>query len=980
MSNNSRLDKIKERKETIEAMFNAKRDADATTAKVFNAQMGQPEESSAGSTVLEEIKKLKTYAERATALRQRRIDLLEDARINFEKNIPVLSAEKTKAIIPKVAPTEENYWAEPTIQLINRLSKQVQDGRTVVEELTKAKEEIDRLEGLLKEKLDATNDVVTKDNIRLKDENGKLKEEIEGLNKENKTIKSEKQKLQSKNQSVNEANSRLTGQIGEKTGENERLQGQIADIKTKIIESENIIETIRKENAGLKTQLENEIKTNVKLIKNNEELKTKQNEIEQLMVKIKGDNEQITQENNSQKSQIDSQTTQITNLRDDFRKQNDETIMEKAKMKIMQDAEKSLMTQQFKQKLDQAIADLTKNKDSSSAELTKQISDLQQQISDLNAKIKSCEEDLAKSKEEKDNINTDRQQQIEKCREDLEKCNTEKMDLQQQNALLNTTMDETHALCEEAKRVCATQTQENIKLQANNALLNASNDELLTQLQLAHKHCEEAKQACEIRVAENDALRTQIAKYTSENDALRTQLDEARNLCDQAKQMCDLGLAECNRQKAELEEKNRDCEEAKQALMELIKKLEATVEENNKRITTINKTIEDANAKITELTHTNAEGTAVLEQKIVDLGEEKSRIEQLNAVLNTHIDALKEVNANLQTQLDNLQKTYESATTELEMAKASNADIESLVEIQKKQIAVSAEKEKQVEKQFMIDKCFIDNSMESLNWQRWEDARNFFMDKYGETGKKYVTEVDINAIRDADTLEYCLQNFRLLNGVLLTKLQETDNLSVEPACMQNLVSIIIKYLESQKQIEEFGEKMSGLSSMETNYATLKKEIEELKLEKQATAGENIKNKEEIEKFNAELAILQENLDTFNNEKEKVHFAQQNTIDSLNQQLVSMKTDLANARTKFDGEISALQKDIYKQIVKNKKIIEINQQLSQTNQYLTKYKNTVYAENIELARQIVDATESLNTLNNKIELVQNQMNDYVTKLS
>ena len=132
------------------------------------------------------------------------------------------------------------------------------------------------------------------------------------------------------------------------------------------------------------------------------------------MVKIKGDNEQITKKNISQESQIDSQTTQITNLRDDFRKQNDETIMEKAKMKIMQDAEKSLMTQQFKQKLDQAIADLTKNKDSSSAELTKQIADLQQQISDLNAKIKSCEE-------EKDNINTDLQQQIEKCHKNRRK-------------------------------------------------------------------------------------------------------------------------------------------------------------------------------------------------------------------------------------------------------------------------------------------------------------------------------------------------------------------------------------------------------------------------------------------------------------------------------------------------------------------------------------------------------------------------------
>jgi chromosome segregation ATPase len=328
------------------------------------------------------------------------------------------------------------------------------------------------------------------------------------------------------------------------------------------------------------------------------------------------------------------------------------------------------------------------------------------------------------------------------------------------------------------------------------------------------------KQIQELKAALAEALKA-TQQYEEEKGAF----DREKQQCEEEKDDLEEENKRCKEEKIILDQEKQQCESEKNALKQ-------TIEQNNNKILEIEKEIASLTFEQTRLKHAKDEQKQNIEKKRFNLEGEilklKEEMEQLQIENNELYKRLDE----LQDELGTLKETYEKATQDLKTA--HETEREKLILKQTEEIAKSAEKEKQVNMKYEIDACLINNSIASLGWNNWENAKTYFLDRYVNVdeieGLKEITglQFQIDAISKSGTLDDLIQSFGMLKPMFTSSSSSIS--SVEPDCMKNLVDLIIKFLRSQKEIED-----------------LKKETENTRVEaeKIRTEAESAKQQHEI---------------------------------------------------------------------------------------------------------------------------------------
>ena len=334
-----------------------------------------------------------------------------------------------------------------------------------------------------------------------------------------------------------------------------------------------------------------------------------------------------------------------------------------------------------------------------------------------------------------------------------------------------------------------------------------------------------------------------LVKQIQELKAALAEALKANQQCEEEKGVFDREKQQCEEEKDDLEEENERCKEEKNILDQEKQQCESeknalkqTIEQNNNKILEIEKEIASLTFEQTRLKHAKDEQKQNIEKKRFNLEGEilklKEEMEQLQIENNELYKRLDE----LQDELGTLKETYEKATQDLKTA--HETEREKLILKQTEEIAKSAEKEKQVNMKYEIDACLINNSIASLGWNNWENAKTYFLDRYVNVdeieGLKEITglQFQIDAISKSGTLDDLIQSFGMLKPMFTSSSSSIS--SVEPDCIKNLVDLIIKFLRSQKEIED-----------------LKKETENTRIE-----AEKIRTEVDLAKQKHEIMVQQ----------------------------------------------------------------------------------------------------------------------------
>ena len=678
------------------------------------------------------------------------------------------------------------------------------------------------------------------------------------------------------------------------------------------------------------------------------------------------------------------------------------------KQMVVEATQKDSMNTQLKlenEQLDSQYKDLSKQLVQYTQlldEHEKQMNDLNTQLSEeVSAKSTIQRELETKKLVESDNIElkdilSKRDAELQKMHGEIDSIRNSSKDVENQYRMEKTKMQ---IVFEAQKSLMEKQQEYKIQQITDEITQNSSssNADLVKQIQELKADFEKEKAA--------------LAEATQRAEVLK----QTNKQCEEEKDGLDQTNKRCEEEKSSLDQENQQCESDKNLLKQ-------TIEENNKKILEIEKQIALLKMNNTQLKQTNAEQSLNHAKKLFKLEGEMEQLQIENNELYKRLDEL-------QDELGTLKETYEKATQDLKTA--HETEREKLILKQTEEIAKSADREKQVNMKYEIDACLINNSIASLGWNNWENAKTYFLDRYKNVneieGLKEITglQLQIDAISKSETLDDLIQSFGMFT------ISSSSISSVEPDCMKNLVDLIIKFLRSQKEIEDLKKetentrveaekirtevdlakqkhdlmvqqndeivlKLTALEDkiqttqgqnmdLSTEKAELQQQINDLKKQmidqnNVLTADQKDQMKallETVETANVTNEQLKSELDQIKDELESSEYHKilsirtNNLVETQKQQLeADLKTHLAEIQ-KLKLEMDALQNTAEKQSAENHRAKLNNQQLAQ---HLTKAANDnkVLSEQLELEQTQYE--EMVNKATTEIEDLEKQYND------
>jgi chromosome segregation ATPase len=381
--------------------------------------------------------------------------------------------------------------------------------------------------------------------------------------------------------------------------------------------------------------------------------------------------------------------------------------------------------------------------------------------------------------------------------------------------------------------------------------------------------------------------------------------------------------------------------------------LNMTIETQNRHINNNNNTITRLKAEYATLKNefdknkdelkNLTDGLAASTKELSERPDSSDAIKELEGQirdLQSQISDAKRSSSELQDQLkseiiisvglnDTLEQTYKKATTEIQQAKQDNADLQKYIQTQAKTIEKATEKEKKINEIFENNKCYIDNSFKYLEWKNWNDVKIALQIKSNKLRKKL--EID-----DVDSLEDLVKN---LKGI------DRNSNETETGCLEHLIQISLKFLESQQKVQYTGD-------LEEYANVLKTEIEELKEEIKILTGDS---SYEIEDLNKKILNLQTKYNIILNENQK-NVLEVEKLETLNK---SIKDALDNLKLK-NAELEENHKNEIEQAR-----IEYELALTKAVQNKENYMNELTQQNVELSKQLATLNSDLTIKNGSI---------------
>jgi DNA repair exonuclease SbcCD ATPase subunit len=700
--------------------------------------------------------------------------------------------------------------------------------------------------------------------------------------------------------------------------------------------------------------------------------------------------------------------------REKFRTENERV------MKLL--ADKTLNDGGQTQKLASLTAELDKFKDFEKKFVAEQKTVAQQveQIKVLTSTNATMNVELDQKLKDLDKYKTDlqkSQRDFENNAQLLVQCKTDLDELIQMNKNLETnlnklkTVESDNALLSKTK----VDNEKKIKdLEEDLRNMEEASTEEITAMENEHKTNEKKIQI--VLGAQMELMKKQYAENSNSSNAqLLSQIEEVKQRHEEEKTVLNKSIAEC--------------ETAKQNLEITIAANKKTIDDNNAKISEITDNIallksenETLTSSLTEQTNENDKlKQSVIDQKN-DCEMQKNKMLEMEAemnLLNNVNESLKKVNAkmvetiSLSEQLtaiktnDNaiLKQRYESSTTEIEKLKNERVDISATVEQQKLEIEEARLKDEAMQAKFEITNCLIDNSIESLTWNGWNDAKSYFVDKYG--GNSTDTNIEqfkpqIAQVAKSTNLNEIIGVFGLLKTAFSTSSSSSSSSSIEPTCMKNLVDIIIKFLQAedahdtlQKRYDSVPNDESGnkitqnylekkqaeLQSLFDEHKTLSKKCEDLEGRIASTEGENIDLNKEKRELNAEIERLNqrllEKLDNLDAEAKK----QMEELLEANQQLKLANADLTTEKQESNRTIAQMTAELVQiksaldasqtTVAKHlETIAEINKENEQLTASVAAHLANIRLLQDELATKVLEnAGLTQNDIDNKSEIAK-----------
>lgn len=627
--------------------------------------------------------------------------------------------------------------------------------------------------------------------------------------------------------------------------------------------------------------------------------------------------------------------------REKFRTENERV------MKLL--ADKTLNDGGQTEKLASLTADLAKFQDFEKKFVAEQKTVAQQveQIKSLTSTNATMNVELEKRQTDLEKYKTDlqkSQRDFENNAQLLVQCKTDLDELIQMNKNLETNLNKLKTVESDNALLTTTIKEQSAKIKDLEEDLTHT-QEAVNEMDMEYKTNEKKIQI--VLGAQMELMKKQYAENSNSSNAkLLSQIEEAKQ--------------RHNEEQSALQKSIADCETAKQNLEITIAANKKTIDDNNAKISEITDNIallttslkeqtrenETLTESLTEQTNENEKLKQSLIDQKNDCEMQKNKMLEMEAemnLLNNVNESLKKVNAkmvetiSLSEQLtaiktnDNaiLKQRYESSTTEIEKLKNERVDISSTIEKQKLEIEEARLKDAAMQAEFEITNCLIDNSIASLTWNGWNDAKSYFVDKYGNSTDTNIEQFkpQISQVAKSTELSEIMSAFGLLKTALTSS---SSSSSIEPRCMENLVEIVIKFLQAEdardtlqkrydsvptdekgnKVTQEYlDNKKAELQSLFDEHANLSKKCQDLEDKIAATQGENIDLNKEKRELNAEIERLNqrllEKLDNLDAEAKK----QMEDLASANQQLKLVNADLTTEKQESNRTIAQMTAEL-----------------------------------------------------------------------
>jgi chromosome segregation ATPase len=438
-----------------------------------------------------------------------------------------------------------------------------------------------------------------------------------------------------------------------------------------------------------------------------------------------------------------------------------------------------------------------------------------------------------------------------------------------------------------------------------------------------------------------------------------------------------------------------ECETAKKSFEITIAANNNTIQQNNAKISEITDNIALLNSQNVELTESLTVQTNENEQngtKMLEMEREMNQLKNENETLKQDNAKMKETMSQSEQliatkTIDNtiLKQTYEEETLKINLLKQQNVDISTIIEQQKEVIENAERKDEEMQAQFIIKDCLIQNSIDSLTWKSWNDAKSYFVDKYGSNS----TDPILYQVKQSTNLTEIMSAFGLLKTAL------TSSSSVEPTCMKNLVDVIIKFLQAEDARDELkkmydsvptdenGKKVTQnylenkkvyLETLVEEHTELSKKCDELQAKMLATEGANNDLHAEKDVLNAEIERLNqrliEKLDNLDAEAKR----QMEDLASANQQSKQTNANLTSDLAQMTAELAQIKKALEESNATVVKHLDTISQINAENEKLQERVARHLADiqllqdefNADLTQQVTDALEENRALTSKLQ--------------
>ncbi len=366
-----------------------------------------------------------------------------------------------------------------------------------------------------------------------------------------------------------------------------------------------------------------------------------------------------------------------------------------------------------------------------------------------------------------------------------------------------------------------------------------------------------------------------------------------------------------------------------------------------------------------------------LEKQIIDLQRQISNANRSSSELQNKLDSEIIISVGLSNRL---KETYEQATNKILQAKQDNKDLQTHIQTQAKTIEEAKKKEKEINKMFENNKCYIDNSIMYLDWKDWNDVKKCLEQKSIDLKQP----IDMENVNNLETL---INNLEKKTGIA-------------NVCLIHLISISLKFLKSQEKIQYTGDLEEQVEELQKEIKTLNEEIEALKSgreifmltnklstlkekhekilranqEKVLKENEKLEQSNELETLNKSITDALDNLKLKNEELEKKH---QTEIEQarIKYELALTKAELAASQDKenFMNKLTDQNVELSKQLT------TLKSELTIKDGYIAKLEGDI--ENINLKNKIANEAnleiiktlrENLQTLRDKLKACNNEV--------